>query len=149
MWKPHFLRGRISVFKAISANCLLQLQIGQCGNHSFAIVEMLCRANMGRDYDSWFFRCRNLSFVYHGTTQHPDWVKGRGKGTLHWNSPIFPMYKPLHTPTSDNEDAWMRIPAIDTGGGEWNKNFPFCECRNLLLLLRVVSEVGGAQFFTV
>ena len=82
MWKPLFCRGRISVFKAISAKCLLQLQIGQCGNHSFAIVGMICRVNIGRDYDSWFFRCRNLSFVYHGTTQHPDWVKGRGKGTL-------------------------------------------------------------------
>ena len=68
MWKPLFCRGRISVFKAISANCLLQLQIGQCGNHSFAIVGMLCRANIGRDYDSWFFRCRNLSLHKHRKT---------------------------------------------------------------------------------
>lgn len=46
-----FCRGRISVFKAISAYCLLQLLIVVCGNLCFAIAGVFGRANRGGDYD--------------------------------------------------------------------------------------------------
>ena len=68
MQKPLFCRGRISAFKFFSVYCLLRLQIVQDGNLAFAIAGEHCRANIGGECYSWFFRCRNLSLHKHRKT---------------------------------------------------------------------------------
>ena len=68
MQKPLFCRGRISVFKVFSVYCLLRLQIVQGGNLAFAIAGEHCRANIGGEGYSQFFRCRNLSLHKHRKT---------------------------------------------------------------------------------
>ena len=68
MQKPLFCRGRISVFKVFSVYCLLRLQIVQGGNLAFAIEGEHCRASIGGECYSWFFRCRNLSLHKHWKT---------------------------------------------------------------------------------
>ena len=81
----------------------------QGGNLAFAKKGEHCRASIGGEFYSWFFRCRNLSLHKHRKT------------------------------------AALEIEA----GERVKQKFPFRECRNLLLLLQVISAAGGAQIFPV
>jgi hypothetical protein len=65
------------------------LLIAQCGNLCFAIEGVFGRANRGGDYDSWFFRCRNLSFGDHGANMHPERRMDRGEETVLKNLRFF------------------------------------------------------------